>query len=160
MRSLQVLRSSTLLPSIRRVDCTSEFREPAPWPAAGGVESSPESSAKKKKRGTKTVKQKPTSVLFCAILKRGFLSDWPDSACMRKALALASSSAVIHRCRSTSELAFRWYVCVPPLEMTKLHESSTAILAVARFMVPRHVWPISAWVLEEQRGWDKRMRLR
>lgn len=49
MRSLQVLRSSTLLFSVRRVDCTSELREPAPWLAAGEVESSPESSAGKKR---------------------------------------------------------------------------------------------------------------
>lgn len=71
----------------------------------------------------------------------------PDSACMRAAFALASSKAVIQRCRSTSQLAFRWYVCAPPFEMTKLQASSTVMVAVARFIVPRHVWPISAWVL-------------
>lgn len=66
---------------------------------------------------------------------------------MPAALALASSRAVIQRCRSTSQLAFRWYVCAPPLEITKLQASSTLIVAVAKLIVPRHVWPISAWVL-------------
>lgn len=75
------------------------------------------------------------------------LGPSPDSACMRAAFALASSKAVIQRWRSTSQLAFRWYVCAPPFEMTKLQASSTVMDAVARFMVPRHVWPISAWVL-------------
>lgn len=66
---------------------------------------------------------------------------------MRAAFALASSKAVIQRWRSTSQLAFRWYVCAPPFEMTKLQASSTVMVAVARLIVPRHVWPISAWVL-------------
>lgn len=34
--------------------------------------------------------------------------------------------------------------------MMKLHESSTVMLAVARLMVPRHVWRISALELQGQ----------
>ena len=48
--------------------------------------------------------------------------DGPDSI-MVIAFDLASSSAVTHLCRSTSEFAFRWNVSEPLLEMTKLHES-------------------------------------
>ncbi|CAN7987043.1 unnamed protein product, partial [Ixodes pacificus] len=70
----------------------------------------------------------------------------PDSI-MRTALALASSRAVTHFWRSISLLAFRWNVCVPPLEMTKLHESSVWITALTRLMVPRQVCAISAWFL-------------
>lgn len=46
MRSLHVLRSSTLLPRVLSVDWTSELRVPTPWAAIGGeeVHSSPESS--------------------------------------------------------------------------------------------------------------------
>ena len=66
------------------------------------------------------------------------------------AFALASSSAVTHLCLSTSLLAFRWNVCVPPLLITKLHESSVWMNALARLMVPRHVWDISAWFLTEK----------
>lgn len=76
----------------------------------------------------------------------------PDSACMWAAFAFASSRAVIQRWRSTSQLAFRWYVCAPPLEMTKLQASSTVMVAVAKLIVPLHVWPISAWVLMTKRN--------
>lgn len=55
MRSLQVLRSSTLLPSVLRADCTSEFCEPPPCPGATGGEegekSSPESSVCYRRNG-------------------------------------------------------------------------------------------------------------
>lgn len=46
MRSLQVLRSSTLLPSVRSVDWISKLRQPPPCPEEGGTagQSSPESS--------------------------------------------------------------------------------------------------------------------
>lgn len=48
IRSLHVLRSSTLLPSVLRADWTSELWEPPPWPGAtgrdDGEKSSPESS--------------------------------------------------------------------------------------------------------------------
>lgn len=83
----------------------------------------------------------------------------PDSACKRAALAFASSRAVIQRWRSTSQLAFRWYVWAPPLEMTKLHASSTVIVAVAKFIVPRHVWPISAWVLSVIQGFNTKQNV-
>jgi len=39
---------------------------------------------------------------------RGIVWALPDSSSILTALALASSSAVTQRCRSTSELAFRW----------------------------------------------------
>lgn len=77
--------------------------------------------------------------------------DW--SFIMRMALALASSRAVTHLCRSTSVLALRWYVR-PPLLSTMLQASSVSMCAVAKLIVPRHVWAISAWVL---RGKKKRV---
>lgn len=50
IRSLHVLRSSTLLPSVLRADWTSEFCDPPPCPGAiggdDGEKSSPESSVK------------------------------------------------------------------------------------------------------------------
>ena len=69
------------------------------------------------------------------------------SSRIRIALALASSKAVTQRCLSTSELAFKWKVCVPPLEITKLQESSVCRKALARLIVPRQVCCISAWFL-------------
>lgn len=65
--------------------------------------------------------------------------------------ALASSRAVTHFCLSTSELAFRWNVWVPPLLITKQHESSVCTMALIRFIVPRHVCPISVWLLKEKK---------
>lgn len=67
---------------------------------------------------------------------------------MRMALALANSSAVTHLCLSTSVLAFRWYVR-PPLLRTMLQASSVSMCAVAKLIVPRHVWAISACVLQQ-----------
>ncbi len=83
------------------------------------------------------------------------LPDW--SFIMRMALALASSSAVTHLCRSTSVLAFRWYVR-PPLLRTMLQASSVSMCAVAKLIVPRHVWAISACVLQQNRSQKKRRR--
>lgn len=77
------------------------------------------------------------------------LPDW--SFIMRMALALASSRAVTHLCRSTSVLAFRWYVR-PPLLSTMLQASSVSMCAVAKLIVPRHVWAISACVLRRING--------
>lgn len=74
------------------------------------------------------------------------LPDW--SFIMRMALALANSSAVTHLCLSTSVLAFRWYVR-PPLLRTMLQASSVSMCAVAKLIVPRHVWAISACVLQQ-----------
>lgn len=74
------------------------------------------------------------------------LPDW--SFIMRMALALANSSAVTHLCLSTSVLAFRWYVR-PPLLRTMLQASSVSMWAVAKLIVPRHVWAISACVLQQ-----------
>ena len=74
------------------------------------------------------------------------LPDW--SFIMRIALALANSSAVTHLCLSTSVLAFRWYVR-PPLLRTMLQASSVSMCAVAKLIVPRHVWAISACVLQQ-----------
>lgn len=76
------------------------------------------------------------------------------------ALALANSRAVTHLCRSTSVLAFRWYVR-PPLLRTMLQASSVSMCAVAKLIVPRHVWAISACVLQQSaRGekWKKNKR--
>ena len=73
----------------------------------------------------------------------------PPSSISVIALALASSSAVTHLCLSTSELAFRWKVWVPPLEITKLHDSSVWMKALAKLMVPRQVCDISAWFLQQ-----------
>lgn len=74
---------------------------------------------------------------------------------MRMALALANSSAVTHLCRSTSVLAFRWYVR-PPLLRTILHASSVSMCAVARLIVPRHVCAISACVLRQKNRQKRR----
>lgn len=80
--------------------------------------------------------------MHCLLL----LPDW--SFIMRMALALANSSAVTHLCLSTSVLAFRWYVR-PPLLRTMLQASSVSMCAVAKLIVPRHVWAISACVLQQ-----------
>ena len=66
---------------------------------------------------------------------------------IRCASALASSSAVTHFCLSTSDVAFRWKVWLPPLEMTIVHESAVVMNAEAKLIVPRHVCVISAWFL-------------
>uniref|UniRef100_A0A6B0UZB5 Putative secreted protein n=1 Tax=Ixodes ricinus TaxID=34613 RepID=A0A6B0UZB5_IXORI len=87
-----------------------------------------------------------SSSLLSSWLGMSSSSSSSDSI-MRTALALASSRAVTHFWRSISLLAFRWNVCVPPLEMTKLHESSVWITALTRLMVPRQVCAISAWFL-------------
>ena len=63
------------------------------------------------------------------------------------AFDLANSSAVTHCCLSTSELALRWNVRDPLLEMTKLHESCVWMNALARLIVPRHVLLTSAGFL-------------
>lgn len=63
------------------------------------------------------------------------------------ALALASSRAVTHDWRSTSLAALMWNVCVPPLVMTNVHESTVWMRAPCSEMVPRHVCVISAWFL-------------
>lgn len=83
------------------------------------------------------------------------LPDW--SFIMRMALALASSRAVTHLCRSTSVLAFRWYVR-PPLLRTILQASSVSMCAVARLIVPRHVWAISACVLQNNTNQKERQK--
>ena len=70
----------------------------------------------------------------------------PESA-MVMAQAFDSSRAVTQRWRSTSELALRWNVRVPPWEMTMLYESPVWIRELARLIVPRHVWDISDWFL-------------
>lgn len=58
IRSLQVLRSSTLLPSVLRADWTSELWDPPPCPGATGADdgekSSPESSVNKWKSENRT----------------------------------------------------------------------------------------------------------
>ena len=65
------------------------------------------------------------------------------------ALALASSRAVTHFCRSTSLVARRWKVCVPPPLLTTklLLACSVWITAPCKLIVPRHVCAISAWFL-------------
>ena len=79
---------------------------------------------------------------------KSFIHHKPDSSIFM-ALALASSSAVTHLCRSTSLEARRWKTWVPPFEMTKLQASNVSIKAPAKFIVPRHVWAISAWLLRD-----------
>lgn len=92
---------------------------------------------------------------ICICLLQLALPDW--SFIMRIAFALASSSAVTHLWRSTSVLAFKWYVR-PPLLRTILQASSVSICAVAKLIVPRHVWAISACVLQEENPGRKRDR--
>lgn len=64
------------------------------------------------------------------------------------AFALASSRAVTQRCLSTSLAALIWNVCVPPLDMTNVQESTVWIRAPWRLIVPRQVCAISAWFLQ------------
>lgn len=71
----------------------------------------------------------------------------PDSIALM-ALALASSRAVTQRCLSTSFAALIWNVCVPPLDMTNVQESTVWIRAPWRLIVPRQVCAISAWFLQ------------
>lgn len=68
IRSLQVLRSSTLLLSVRNVDWTSELRQLPPCPEVGGTagHSSPESSEEQKQKDLNTFhKDKDTHTVWC-----------------------------------------------------------------------------------------------
>ncbi len=71
MRSLHVLRSSTLLPRVLRADWTSEFCEPPPCPGAAGADdgekSSPESSVNNEsKRKGKNISLKKGFMQSCS----------------------------------------------------------------------------------------------
>lgn len=73
----------------------------------------------------------------------------PDSIALM-AFALASSRAVTQRCLSTSLAALIWNVCVPPLDMTNVQESTVWMRAPCRLIVPRQVCAISAWFLQRK----------
>lgn len=77
-----------------------------------------------------------------------FKENLPDSV-MRMALAFASSKAVTQRCRSISFEAFKWNVWVPPLEITKLLESTVCITALTKLIVPLQVWATSVGFLNK-----------